>query len=186
MKENKPLSSLPARKVRQVRPGLGVDDIKHIPTKDRELRFTRNRLGAILTVVGVVLLMIAVFFQITGYDTITPYLLAPLWVMQLCAAIPALICLYAGWRCLRYAALIVTPLGLEVMPFFNARETMSWFVWQQIRTIELRDGMLILDIIEELPVNISLSGLTPNSRALLMHALEQRLSALKESGYGKA
>ncbi len=183
MQENNPKASLPARKVR---PGLGVDDIKHIPTTERELRFTRNRLGFILIAAGMVLMMTAVLLQMAGYDAITPYLLAPLWGMQASVIIPGIICLYVGWRCLRYATLIVTPLGLEVMPFFKPRQTMSWYVWQQIRSVELRGSTLILDIIEEQPVSISLFSMTPESRTLLMHALTQRLSALKESGYGKA
>lgn len=67
----------PVSAPRPVQAGLGVEDIRHIPVQKRELRFTRNRAGAILTAAGVLLAATAAFLQLTGYDTITPYLPAP-------------------------------------------------------------------------------------------------------------
>ncbi|MFR8407058.1 hypothetical protein [Akkermansia sp.] len=57
--------------------GLGVDDIRHIPVQERELRFTRNRAGALLTGSAFLLIAIAGFLQLAGHGTITPYLPAP-------------------------------------------------------------------------------------------------------------
>ncbi|XBD75833.1 hypothetical protein ABFY27_07955 [Akkermansia massiliensis] len=62
---------------RPVKAGLGVEDIRHIPARERELRFTRNRAGSVLLAAGFLLIAIAAFLQLTGYDTITPYLPAP-------------------------------------------------------------------------------------------------------------
>ena len=62
----------PVSAPRPVQAGLGVEDIRHIPVQKRELRFTRNRAGAILTAAGVLLAATAAFLQLTGYDTITP------------------------------------------------------------------------------------------------------------------
>ena len=42
----------PVSAPRPVQAGLGVEDIRHIPVQKRELRFTRNRAGAILTAAG--------------------------------------------------------------------------------------------------------------------------------------
>ena len=78
-----PERHLPASAPRPVQAGLGVEDIRHIPVRKRELRFTRNRSGAILTAAGILLAATAAFLQLTGYDTITPYLPAPLWAMHL-------------------------------------------------------------------------------------------------------
>ncbi len=72
-----PERHLPASAPRPVQAGLGVEDIRHIPVRKRELRFTRNRSGAILTAAGFLLAATAAFLQLTGYDTITPYLPAP-------------------------------------------------------------------------------------------------------------
>ncbi len=181
MQANKPAPSLPARKVR---PGLGVDDIKHIPVNNRELRFTRNRLGAFLLAAGMILGMAAVFFQIAGFP-LAVSMPAPVWLMQTALIIPALLCLYVGRRCLRYAAIILTPLGIELMPFFRPRKTMRWYVWQQIQSARLRGNRLILSIRGNSAVSISLFCMTPLNRAMLCHALDQRLAALQESGYGQ-
>lgn len=91
-----PERHLPASAPRPVQAGLGVEDIRHIPVRKRELRFTRNRSGAILTATGFLLAATAAFLQLTGYDTITPYLPAPLWAMQAAALVPAALCLAAG------------------------------------------------------------------------------------------
>lgn len=109
----------PVSAPRPVQAGLGVEDIRHIPVQKRELRFTRNRAGAILTAAGVLLAATAAFLQLTGYDTITPYLPAPLWAMQAAALVPAVLCLTAGCRCLKHAAVIVTPVGVEILPFLR-------------------------------------------------------------------
>ena len=76
---------------RPVKAGLGVEDIRHIPARERELRFTRNRAGSVLLAAGFLLIATAAFLQLTGYDTITPYLPAPLW-----AALGAVVA-SAGW-----------------------------------------------------------------------------------------
>lgn len=59
--------------------------------------------------------------------------------MQAAALIPAVLFLYLGLRCLKHAAVIVTPLGVEILPFVRPRHTMRWHLWQQICSAE-RDG----------------------------------------------
>ena len=58
----------PVSAPRPVQAGLGVEDIRHIPVQKRELRFTRNRAGAILTAAGVLLAATAAFLQILFTD----------------------------------------------------------------------------------------------------------------------
>lgn len=170
----------------RVTAGLGVEAITHVPVTQRELRFTRNRAGALLLAAGILLVVTAVFFQITGYDTITPYLPAPLPVMQATALLPALLCLYLGRYCLKYAALIITPLGVERLPFLHPRRNMQWFVWQQILSTET-DGRMVTFRLRDATVHqISMSSMTMSSRTLLLHALKTRLELLDESGYGTA
>lgn len=169
-----------------VLPGLGVKDIRHIPVRERELRFTRNRTGAILMAAGFLLIAVAAFLQLTGWDTITPYLPAPLWAMQAAALAPSLLCLYAGSRCLKYAAVIVTPLGVEILPFLQPRRTMQWHLWQQIRSADRKGARLFLHLADGSTVAVNLRSMTAASQNLLVHAVSQRLNSLKCSGYGKA
>ena len=50
-----PERHLPASAPRPVQAGLGVEDIRHIPARERELRFTRNRAGSVLLAAGFLL-----------------------------------------------------------------------------------------------------------------------------------
>ena len=154
----------PVSAPRPVQAGLGVEDIRHIPVQKRELRFTRNRAGAILTAAGVLLAATAAFLQLTGYDTITPYLPAPLWAMQAAALVPAVLCLTAGCRCLKHAAVIVTPVGVEILPFLRARRAMQWFFWQQIRSADREGGRLNLRLADGSTAAISLRPMTAASQ----------------------
>lgn len=169
-----------------VQAGLGVEDIRHIPVRERELRFTRNRSGAILITAGLLLIVIAAFLQLTGYDTITPYLPAPLWVMQSAALAPAVLCLYLGSRCLKYAAVIITPLGVEILPFLRPRRTMRWYLWQQMDSADRNGQRLNLHLSDGAAVSINLRSMTRASRDMLVHAIRQRVTTLQCSGYGKA
>lgn len=169
-----------------VKAGLGVEDIRHIPARERELRFTRNRAGAVLMAAGFLLITTAAFLQLTGYGTITPYLPAPLRVMQAAALVPAGLCLYLGSRCLKYAAVIVTPVGVEILPFLRARRTMQWRFWQQIRSADRKGDRLNLRLADGSTVSVSLRPMTTASRNLLVHAVRQRVSTLQCSGYGTA
>lgn len=169
-----------------VQAGLGVRDIQHIPVRDRELRFTRNRAGGILMSSGFLLIVIAVFLQITGHDTIAPYLPAPLWVMQAMVLFPAGICLVTAIRCLKHAAIIITPVGVEILPFFRARHTMQWFFWQQINTTETQRNKLILHMTNGIDITIHLFPITNTSKRLLLYAIQQRITSIQASPYGQA
>lgn len=171
---------------RPVKAGLGVEDIRHIPARERELRFTRNRAGSVLLAAGFLLIAIAAFLQLTGYDTITPYLPAPLWAMQAAALVPAVLCLIAGSRCLKHATVIVTPVGVEILPFLRARRAMQWCFWQQIRSADQKGGRLNLRLTDGSTVAVSLRPMTAASREMLVHAVRQRVNTLQFSGYGKA
>lgn len=141
---------------RPVKAGLGVEDIRHIPARERELRFTRNRAGSVLLAAGFLLIAIAV------------------------------LCLIAGSRCLKHAAVIVTPVGVEILPFLRARRAMQWCFWQQIRSADRKGGRLNLRLTDGSTVAVSLRSMTAASREMLVHAVRQRVNTLQCSGYGKA
>lgn len=118
--------------------------------------------------------------------TITPYLPAPLWAMQAAALVPAALCLAAGSRCLKHAAVIVTPVGVEILPFLRTRRTMQWFFWQQISSADREGGRLNLRLADGSTVAVSLRPMTAASRDMLAHAVRQRINTLQSSGYGQA
>ena len=106
--------------------------------------------------------------------------------MQAAALVPAVLCLTAGCRCLKHAAVIVTPVGVEILPFLRARRAMQWFFWQQIRSADREGGRLNLRLADGSTAAISLRPMTVASRDMLAHAIRQRVNTLQSSGYGQA
>lgn len=158
--------------------GLGVKDIEHVPLADRELRFTRNRLAVIFAFLGVFFFSVAGFLQLTGYDTIPAYLPARLWIMQLICIIPAIICFWLCRRAIKHVAIILTPLGVEYLPFFNARKSMKWVPWQHISHFSPHSHHIALTLTNNETWSLPLFSLSKHSRTLVLHALNSRLSKI--------
>lgn len=93
---------------------------------------------------------------------------------QAAALVPAALCLAAGSRCLKHAAVIVTPVGVEILPFLRTRRTMQWFFWQQISSADREGGRLNLRLADGSTVAVSLRPMTAASRDMLAHAVRQR------------
>ncbi len=87
-----------------------------------------------------------------------------------------------GLRCNQYAYLILTPLGLEIFPFFNARRNLRVIYWTQIAEIEHSNGKLTMHFSEQKNsgVVISLRPIPPRQRKLLRQALDGRMQQSKE------
>lgn len=172
--DNKPSS--PAPKL-----GLGIKDIEHVPLADRELRFTRNRLAGIFAILGIFFFSVAGFLQLTGYDTISAYLPAKLWLMQIICLIPAFICFWLSRRAIKHVAIILTPLGVEYLPFFNARKSMTWVPWQHITKLSPHSNRISLTLANKETFSLPLFSLSKHSRTLVLHALNSRLSKIHAS-----
>ena len=87
---------------------------------------------------------------------------------------------------LQHAAVIVTPVGVEILPFLRTQRTMQWFFWQQIRSADREGGRLNLRLTDGSTVAVSLRPMTAASRDMLAHAVRQRVNTLQSSGYGQA
>jgi len=69
-----------------------------------------------------------------------------------------------GVRCTRHAYLILSPLGVEIFPFFKARENLQVIYWSQVADAEVEDGELRLHFTEEKKSGVIVS-LAPISKA---------------------
>jgi hypothetical protein len=107
-----------------------------VQSPEKELRFTRSGqavvfwvTSAVLTAVGMTLLATSV------YREINPQLPHPAW------AVPPLVLAAASvWlavRLTRHAYLILTPLGIEIFPFFRPSSGMRLVLWQEIDSAEV-------------------------------------------------
>lgn len=87
-----------------------------------------------------------------------------------------------GLSCNQYAYLILTPLGLEIFPFFNARRNLQVIYWTQIAEVDYGSSKLTIHFSEQKNsgVIISLRPIAPQQRELLKKAIEGRMQQAKE------
>lgn len=150
-----------------------------IQSPEKELRFTRSGQAshfwvgaAVLTSVGITLLATSI------YRDINPQLPHPVWasVPLLLAAVMAR--LAVGMT--RHAYLILTPLGIEIFPFFRPAEGMRLVLWQEVDHAEVdkKASYLTLhhDAGKSSGIHLSLTPIRADRRTLLAKAVLGRLS----------
>lgn len=143
----------------------------------QELRFTRAAQAVAFWLLAAVLAASSIIlFACACYRGVHPELPHPMW------ALPPLIMawLFAklAMHMTRHAYLILTPLGLEVMPLFRPHSRMRVIYWQQIETME-KDPVrpcltLHFDADKTSGVHLSLRPIPKCKRKLLIRALSER------------
>lgn len=144
----------------------------------KELRFTRSGQAVGFCVAGAVLCGVAVTLIATGvYRSENPELPHPAWaapclVLALCAFLLAR-------TITKHAYLILTPMGLEIFPFFRPAKGMQMVFWQEISAAEIdeRGKWLTLHFNDERTagMHLSLSPVRKNLRDLLAKAVLGRV-----------
>ncbi|MEP4078056.1 hypothetical protein [Haloferula sp.] len=144
----------------------------------KELRFTRAAQAvpfwigaAVCGITTIILLVLAI------YRSENPALPNPLW-----AIIPlvlAWLCIRVAIRCTKHAYLILSPLGVEVFPFFKPTTGMQMIPWTQITEVEVGQRLITLHFAEDQSsgIHLSLSPIEKPKRPLLAKALEGRVKA---------
>jgi len=143
----------------------------------KELRFTRAAQAVPFWLAAAVCAVAAlVLGAVSLYRPENPALPHPLWALL--PLVLAWLCLRVAIRCTRHAYLILSPLGVEIFPFFRPVSGMQMVPWAQIAGAEVGERTLTLHFNEEQSAGIHLS-LTPIPRArrpLLAKAIEGRLT----------
>ena len=144
----------------------------------KELRFTRSGQAVVFCVAGAVLCGVAVTLVATGYYRATIkeffYLVwaAPCIVLASCAFLLA-------YRLTKHAYLILTPMGLEIFPFFRPAKGMQMVFWQEISAAEIDEQgkWLTLHFNDERTagMHLSLSPVRKKLRDLLAKAVLGRV-----------
>jgi hypothetical protein len=150
-----------------------------IQSPEKELRFTRAGqalhfwlAAAVLATVGFTLLSTSI------YREINPRLPHPAWALVPLAAAAAATTL--ALRLTRHAYLILTPLGIEIFPFFRPAKCMRLVLWQELAFAEVdeRNKRLTLhhDAEKTSGIHIALAPIRADRRPLLAKAVLGRLS----------
>ncbi|MGJ8633390.1 MAG: hypothetical protein ACSHX7_05670 [Luteolibacter sp.] len=146
----------------------------------KELRFTRSGQAVLFFLLGSVLIGVGVTILATGiYRDINPELPHPAWAL-LCFWLAGC-ALWLAWHLAKHAYLILTPLGLEIFPFFKPAQGMKLVTWQEILAAEVdeREKWLTLHFNEEKTagMHLSLSPVRRKLRPLLAKAVLGRVAA---------
>jgi hypothetical protein len=151
-----------------------------VQSPEKELRFTRARQAAQFGIAAAVFTGAAVILAICGsYRDIDPSLPHPLWAL----APLALALVFARWagRLAKHAYLILTPLGIEVFPFFRPADGMRLIAWGEIAAAEVDERLSRLtlhhDVGKTSGVHLSLAPIPAGKRGLLAKAVAGRVAS---------
>ncbi len=149
-----------------------------IQSPEKELRFTRSGQAVIFWLTSAVLTAVALTIAVTSvYREINPELPHPAWsLLPLLAAVAAV---SLAIRLTRHAYVILSPLGIEVFPFYRPMDGMRLILWQEVHEAEVDAKRMMLtlhhDAEKSSGVHITLRPIRAERRELLLKALAGRI-----------
>ena len=149
---------------------------KDIIEPHKELRFTRGSQASLFAMLAAVCGGASVAIVILNLLLKDPLIS---WWWVLAPLPPAFICARLCLHCVRHAYLILTPLGIEIFPFFKPRKNLQVLYWSQISDAEVTGrNQLVIHLNREKTSGIvaSLTPLQPVYRELLEHAIAGRMA----------
>lgn len=156
-----------------------------IQSPEKELRFTRSGQAGLFWMIAAVLASVGITMLATSiYRDINPELPHPAW-----AAAPlvlALLMARVAIRLTRHAYLILTPLGIEIFPFFRPAAGMRLVTWQEVNHAEVDEKTTRLTLHHDAGktsgIHLSLTPIRAERRTLLAKAVLGRLSPASPNG----
>lgn len=138
----------------------------------KELRFTRARQAVTFVVAGVLFLCVAgglllLWWQRTDHP--------PAWWLALFPLALSWVCFRVAVQHTRHAYLLLSPIGIEIFPFFRPAQNMQLFSWAEIQHAEVSPDQRLLTLTlagyQDAKVIISLDPVKLASRPLLAKAI---------------
>lgn len=153
-----------------------------VQSPEKELRFTRSGQAIHFSLLSAVCTAMAVTLVATSlYRGVNPELPHPGW-----ALLPASLAGGAAWlavRLTRHAYLILSPLGIEIFPFYRPMTEMQLVVWQEVDAAEVNAAMTRLTLHRDAEktsgIHLSLRPIRKDRRELLAKAVIGRAHAGK-------
>jgi hypothetical protein len=165
-----PRASIPPpkpQKVKEKDPGKG----KEKPFQ--ELRFTRSRQAVTFSTAGAVFLAIFIWLGVLLWWRVSVW---TQWLWLLLPALAAAGCFRLAVHLTRHAFLLLSPIGIEIFPFFRPAQQMQLFSWGEIAHAEVTEGdrLLILTLAgySDSKVIIGLDPIPKRTLPLLRRAVE--------------
>lgn len=150
-----------------------------LQSPEKELRFTRSGQAGAFWVLAAVLAASGITLCATGiYRDINPLLPHPAWALLPLGLAGAVARFAVGLT--RHAYLILTPLGIEIFPFFRPAEGLRLVTWQEVESAEVNEQTTRLtlhhDSEKSSGIHLSLKPIRADRRSLLAKAVIGRLS----------
>jgi len=142
---------------------------------DFELRFTRARQAVGFWVAAAVLAAAGgIFLLLAPHRAAHPDLPSPAWGLALFAG--AWAAARTAVRCTRHAYLILTPLGIEIFPFFRPAAGMQFVPWGDVALAEVGNPptrlTLHFNAKRSAGIHVSLAPVSKPRRTLLARAID--------------
>ena len=148
-----------------------------IQSPEKELRFTRSGQSVYFWLAAAILCAAAITLLATAsYRDINSLLPHPAWSLVPLAG--AVISARLALRLTRHAYLILTPLGIEIFPFFRPESEMALVSWQEIHSAEANAARTRLTLhfndSKTSGIHLSLRPIRADRRDLLIKAVAGR------------
>ena len=153
---------------------------KKVTEPEKEIRFTRSTQATLFFFLGSLSTMICIgtlFNEFVNWGPSHPSFKA-YWWLSLIALIPAAIFFRIGVHCARHAYIILTPMGLEIFPFWKPEKNLQVVFWSDIDHAEFKEHQMILHFNKEETGGIvsSLKPIGKNNYPFLQKAINGRLN----------
>ena len=152
---------------------------REVARPEQELRFTRSRQAMTFLAAGMVIFCLAclVFFTGAPVSDIAADQAhhRSLWALPI--MVPALSCFWAVVHCTSHAYIILTPLGVELFPFWRPSRNMQVIYWPEIRSAGVSGDLRTLTLkLKSGQIMATLVPITRRARSLLKQAVEGRMA----------
>lgn len=156
-----------------------------IQSPEKELRFTRSRQAVLFWITSAILAAVGITILATSiYRDINPELPHPWWALL--ALSFAGFMAHTAVKLTRHAYLILTPLGIEIFPFFRPSTGMRLILWQEVNHAEVNENLTLLTLHHDTEktsgIHLSLAPIRADRRSLLAKAVIGRVSPPAANG----
>ncbi|MDB6136201.1 MAG: hypothetical protein JWM59_4444 [Verrucomicrobiales bacterium] len=139
---------------------------------EKELRFTRSRQSVPFWLLGVLLALAAFGLGIMWRENLS---LWPPWWLALLPLAGSIGAFWLALRLTRHAYVLLSPVGVEIFPFFKPSDNFQLVTWGSIAEAEVSSDQrwltLTLAGYEDVKIILTLEPVDPRSRCLLIQAV---------------
>lgn len=151
---------------------------RSVQAPEKELRFTRSGQAVVFWLLAAFFAAVALTLCASSlYRDVNPALPHPAWGL-----LPLWLAVVLGRLAVgltRHAYLILTPIGIEIFPFFRPAQGMSLLTWHEVADAEANPSCTLLTLHHNLEktsgVRLSLKPIRADRRALLVKAVTSRV-----------